>query len=121
MQITPSQIPELIKTVLKCMTPSVKVVTIKLPQRSAALYMRSEELPTVSDVQKTIALTDSSVPKHINTDGTTLKQQKLNSIAVNDLCLSVSEVPDGIADSVVTHIDEELRKSPEKTCTHTQT
>ena len=34
----------------------------------------------------------------------------MNSIAVNDLCLSVGEVPDGTADSVVEHIDRELNR-----------
>ena len=52
MQIAPGKIPEVIKSVLKSMTPSVNVVSLKLPKRSAALYMRSQELPTLNDVQK---------------------------------------------------------------------
>jgi len=45
---------------------------------------------------------------HMNTDGTTLNQQKVNAIAVNGICLSVDEVPDGTAESVLEHIDREL-------------
>ena len=109
MQIAPGKISEVIKSVLKSMTPSVDVVSLKLPKWSADLYMRSQELPTVNDVQKATVLSDVT-QMHLNTDGTTLNQQKLNSIAVNDICLSVGTVPDGTADSVVEHIDHELNR-----------
>ena len=109
MQITPAKIAKIIKAVLKSMVPSVNVESLKLPKRSAALYMHSQELPTVNDIHKATVLSDAS-QKHPNTDGTTLNQQKLNSIAVNDLCLSVGEVPDGTADSVVEHIDRKLNR-----------
>ena len=109
MQITPAKIDKIIEAVLKSMTPLVDVESLKLPKRSAALYMCSQELPTVNDIHKATVLSHAS-KKHLNTDGTTLNQQKLNSIAVNDLCLSVGEVPDGTADSVVEHIDRELNR-----------
>ena len=109
MQITPAKIDKIIKAVLKSMTPSVDVESLKLPKRSAALYMHSQELPTVNDIHKATVLSNAS-KKHLNTDGTTLNQQKLNSSAVNDLCLSVGEVPDGTADSVVEHIDRKLNR-----------
>ena len=109
MQITPAKIAKIIKAVLKSMIPSVNVESLKLPKRAAALYMRSQELPTVNDIHKATVLSDAS-QKHLNTDGTTLHQQKLNSIAVNDLCLSVGKVPYGTADSVVEHIDRELNR-----------
>ena len=109
MQITPGKISDIIKYVLKSMTPSVDVESLKLPKRSAALYMRSQELPTVNDIQKATVLSNVS-QKHLNTDGTTLNQKKLNCIAINDICLSVGEVPDGTADSVVEHIDRELNR-----------
>ena len=53
--------------------------------------MHSQELPTVNDIHKATVASK----KHLNTDGTTPNQQKLNSIAVNELCLSVGEVTDG--------------------------
>lgn len=46
--------------------------------------MRSQEVPTVNDVQKATVLSDVS-QMQLNTDGTTLNQQKLNSIAINDI------------------------------------
>ena len=45
---------------------------------------------------------------HMNTDGTTPNQQKVNAIAVNGIYLSVDEVPDNTAESVLEHIDQEL-------------
>lgn len=108
MQISPAKVSNIIKTVLKTMVPSVNVESIQLPKRSAAQYMRKAELPTLNSAHKATVLAHASHTMHMNTDGTTLRQQKLNSIAINNICLSVAEVPDGTADSVLEHVDREL-------------
>ena len=46
----------------------------------------------------------------LNCDGTTLSQKKLQGAAINGIVLSVSEIPDGSADSVVAGISHGLHK-----------
>ena len=45
---------------------------------------------------------------HLNTDGTTLQQNKINGIAVNGVTIGVSEVTDWSAKSIVNHVKSEL-------------
>ena len=71
--------------------------------------MRSAELPTINRAHKATVLANAK-EMHMNTDGTTLNQQKVNALAINNICLSVGEVPDGTADSVLEHIDSELKR-----------
>ncbi len=89
-QISPAKIPGIITTVLKVMVPSVDVEAIKLPKKSSAGYMRNTELPTLNSAHKATVLAKAS-QMHMNTDGTTLNQQKVNAIAINDICLSVKK------------------------------
>ena len=46
----------------------------------------------------------------MNTDGTTLQQKKLGSIAINNVVVSVNEQSDGTADSIVNDVSRELEK-----------
>ena len=82
MQITTANIAKIIKAVLKSMTVSINVESMKFPKWSAALYMCSQELSTVYDIRKATVLSDTS-KRNLNTGGTTISQQKLNSIAVS--------------------------------------
>ena len=68
--------------------------------------MRRQELTTVSMVHKAITITEQARlgKLHLNTDGTTKSQKKLEGVAINEMVISVNEVPDGSADSM---IDEE--------------
>ena len=50
---------------------------------------------------------------HMNTDGTTKSQKKIQGTAVNGLVLSVNEVPDGSASSMIDDISRELKKLKE--------
>ena len=47
---------------------------------------------------------------HMNTKGTTLEQRKLGGVALNGMVISVNELPDGKADSVIEDVSKELRK-----------
>ena len=50
----------------------------------------------------------------MNSDGTTKFQKKLGGVAVNNMVLSVSELPDGTAESVIADVSKEfemLRKT----------
>ena len=46
----------------------------------------------------------------LNTDGTTKNQRKLNGTALNGMVLSVAEVPDGKADTILTDVEKQLNK-----------
>ena len=47
---------------------------------------------------------------HLNTDGTTLQQRKLGSLAINGMVISVNEVPDGTAGTVIEDVSREITK-----------
>ena len=106
-QIPPDKLCKVIITVLKIMVPSLYVTNIQLPKKSAAKYMRTYELPTISSAHKANLLAQAPLA-HLNTDGTTLQQKKINGIAVNGVTIGVSEVTDGSAKSIVNHVESEL-------------
>ena len=47
---------------------------------------------------------------HLNCDGTTLHQKKLQGAAINGTVLSVFEVTDGSSDSMIADVSRELQK-----------
>ena len=112
-QISAARAAEIVKAVLKCFLPDCDVESIKLPSESCAGYMRREELTTISTAHKVSVLfqqVSSGQKFHVNTDGTTKQQHKINSAAINGIVLSVNEVPDGTAESIINDIDSELEK-----------
>ena len=109
-QIPPAKIESTIKAVLKCFLPNLNAERLKLPKEKCAGYMRREELKTISMAHKA-TLVDNLVAEgmvHINTDGTTKFQKKLGATAVNGIVLSVNELADGTADSVIRDISKQL-------------
>ncbi len=95
-EVPPGKISNIVKTVLSSLFPSVDVSTLKLPGESCTGYMRREELKSASAAhQATILATTEKL--HLNSDGTTKFQKKLNATAFNGVVLSVSEIPDGKA------------------------
>lgn len=75
--------------------------------------MRKDELATISTAQKVSVLfkqINTGQSLHINTDGTTKQQRKINSAAINGIVISVNEVPDGTAESIISDINSELEK-----------
>ena len=114
-QVPSSKIIAIIKMVIKCFNPSIDVEKLKLPQRACADYMRREELKTVSNAHKATVLCEAANKGFLmNSDGTTKSQKKLGGVAVNNTVLSVNELPDGTAESVIADVSREfemLRKT----------
>ena len=108
-QVPPGKIAAIVRTVLSSLFPSVDVSTLRLPAESCAGYMRREELKTVSAAHQATVLA-SEEKLYLNSDGTTKFQKKLNATAFNGIVLSVSEIPDGKADSVIDDIGVQLQK-----------
>ena len=108
-QIPISKIADIVKAVVKCFNPSIDVQYLKLPQRACAGYMRKDELKTVSNAHKATVLCECGSFK-INTDGTTKAQRKIGAVAINDMVVSVNELPDGTAKSAIADVSRELEK-----------
>ena len=108
-QIPPAKIACTIKFVLKSFLPSLNTDDLVLPKESCAGYMRREELKTVSMAHKAYTVIESK-SLDLNSDGTTKYQKKLGGVAVNGMVLSLNEVPDGSADSMIENISRELAK-----------
>lgn len=112
-QVPTSKIAEITKTVVSCFNPSIDVEQLKLPKRACAGYMRKEELKTISNAHKAAVLCKQASNKEgirMNSDGTTKAQRKLGGVAFNDMVVSVNELPDGSAQSVIADISRELEK-----------
>ena len=112
-QIPAARAAEIVKAVLKCFLPDCDVDDIELPSERCAGYMRKDELKTISTAHKVSVLfkqVDAGQSLHINSDGTTKQQHKINSAAINGIVISVNEVPDGMAESIINDIDLELQK-----------
>ena len=111
-QIPPGKIESTIKAILICFFPSLKLDSLQLPSESCASYMRRHELTTLSLAHKATSVLKQAESGflHFNTDGTTKWQKKIEGAAVNGMVLSVNEVPDGSADSMIDDISRELQK-----------
>jgi len=108
-QLPPSKISSTIRAVLKSFLPSLDVDELKLPGEACASYMRREELTTVNLAHNAANLLESD-SLNLNCDGTTLCQKKLQGAAINGTVLSVNEIPDGSADSMIADVSHELQK-----------
>lgn len=92
--------------------PSLDVQDLQLSGKACASYMRRQELTTVNLANKAATILEQTESgfSHLNTDGTTKFQPKLQGTAINGMVLSVNEVPDGSADSIIDDISQELQK-----------
>ncbi len=110
-QIPSSKVSALVRSVVECFLPDVDISTLQLPKERCAGYMRRDELCTVEMAHKAhhfcseIATGKSF---HLNSDGTTLNQHKINAISINDVVFSLNEVPDGRAVSAIQDIEKEI-------------
>ena len=91
------------RSVLKSFLPSLDVDKLKLHGESCASYIRREELTTVNLAHNAAQLLQSD-SFNLNCDGTTLSQKKCQGAAINGTVLSVNEIPDGSADSMIADI-----------------
>ena len=110
-QLPPAKIATIIKSVLKSFLPSLDVESLQLPGESCASYMRRQELTTLNLAHKATCVLDmaQSGCLNLNCDGTTLSQKKLQGAAISGMILSVNEIPDGCADSMIADISQELK------------
>ena len=112
-QIPPGKIAIIIKIILKSFFPDLSIDELVLPKEHCAGSMRIDELTTVSQVHKASIISKNIQEGncfHLNTDGTTLAQKKLNCVAINNKVMSVNEIHDGAAESVIDDISKELQK-----------
>ena len=112
-QISPAKIRSIIKAVLKCFVPTANLDQLRLPSEGCAGYMRRQELKTVSMAHKAEVVTNQITKTgqlHLNSDGTTKSQKKIQGVAVNGLTVSVNEVSDGSADQIVEDISKQLER-----------
>ena len=108
-QIPASNIAEIIKTVIRCLFPAIDTDSLILPKRSCADYMRKCELATVSSAHKATVFSECKSGK-LQTDGTTKHQKKIGGIGINGMVVSVNELPDGSAESIIEDVSKELEK-----------
>lgn len=115
-QIPLSKIKSTNKAILNCFLPSLKLDNLQLPSESCAFYMRRHSLTTVSLAHKATSVLKQAETGflHLNTDGTTKCQGKIEGAVLNGMVLSVNEIPDGSADSKIVDISRELQKLRER-------
>ena len=108
-QLPSGKIADIVRSVIKCFFPDVDVNKLLLPQRSGADYMRKGELPTISNTHKATLLSECTGGFKLNTDGTT-SQRKIGGVGINDVVISVNELPDGTALSAIKDVSRKLEK-----------
>ncbi len=110
-QLPPAKIASMIKTTF---VPSINVDKLHLPGEScasyvSASYMRREELTTIN-LASCLAEQAQSGCVNLNSDETTKSQRKIQGTAINDIVISVNEVPDGSADSMIADLSQKFQK-----------
>ena len=110
MKIPPAQIKTVISNVICHLVPSIQTDDLRLPGKSCANYMRSQEMPTISEVQKASELMQEK-QWHLNSDGTTLMQQKKLAFLINGLVFGIHDVPDGSSQVALDCLKAELAKT----------
>ena len=112
MRVPPRQIKSVVKNVISNLVPSVNVGEFHLPGKSCAAYMHSHEMPTISNVHKATKLMQAQ-QWHLNSDGTTLQQQKKVAFLINGLVCGIQNVHDGSAQVALDALKSELAKISE--------
>ena len=110
-EIPASKITSIIKAVIKSFNPSVDVEHLRLPLWACASYMRRYELKTVSNTHKANRSLSASFLKYgfqAQFWWDNQKTEKLEGVAINDIVVSVNEVPDGTGQSAIASIFREL-------------
>jgi len=112
-QIPPGKIAATIKSILKAFFPALDTDLLALPKERCAGQMRIDEMCTISEAHKASVICEqlqAGKTLHLNTDGTTLAQKKINSIAINNTVISIDEVHDGTAETVINDVSKQLQK-----------
>ena len=108
LRLPPTVIKPAVKNVIADLFPSVSE-EIRLPGKACASYMRSEEMPTINRIHKAVKLMPEE-QCHLNSDGTTLNQEKKVVLLVNGTVLGVHNVSSGCSESTLYAIKVELDK-----------
>ena len=111
-QISPSKISQTIKAVLSYLVPEADLSELQLPGERCAGYMRADELEVVSMAHKATHLSKLAQTStlSLNSDDTTLNQKKLGAIVLSGTILSVNDLPDGCAETIIEDMDAEFSK-----------
>ena len=112
-EVPTSKITHVIKAIVGNINPSIDVEQLKLPSKACASYMRKDELKIVSAVHKATVLCQRAADEvgfKLNTDGTTKDLKKIGGVGINDMVISVNELPDGTAETAVADVSRELEK-----------
>ena len=112
MKIPPGKIQPIICNVLAHF--NFDVDSIQLPSRSCAAYMRSSEMPTICQFHKANELKNAK-EWHLNSDGTTLNQQKKIALIINGLVFGIHDVADGSSRCILDALKSELDKLNKET------
>ena len=110
MRVPPAQIKTVVTNVISYLNPSVDIDILRLPGKSCATYMRSQEMPTISQAQKANELMQKD-QWLLNSDGTTLMQQKKVAFLINGIVFGVHDVPDGASQTTLEALKAELAKT----------
>ena len=94
--MSPSRIEQCIKSVLQTFTPHIDTTNLNFPKASLGAEMRSLEMPTVSASHQAHLLSSTN-EYHLNSDGTTQNQKKVQGMLINGIVLGVKDVVDGSA------------------------
>ena len=106
LQLRPAQIKTVVRNVVSHLLPSLEADALCLPGKACASYMRSQEMPTISQVQKA-----SELKGHLKSDGTTLMQQKKAAFLINGIVLGIHDIPDGSSQVCLDALKAELAKT----------
>ena len=112
-EVPTSKITHVIKAIVGNINPSIDVEQLKLPSKACASYMRKDELKIVSAAHKATVLCQRAADEvgfKLNTDGTTKDLKKIGGVGINDMVISVNELPDGTAETAVADVSRELEK-----------
>ena len=111
-QTPPAKISRTIQSVLHYLVPEADLSQLHLPRERCAGYMRSDELETISMAHKAahVCKLAETGTLSLNSDGTTLNQRKLGAAILSGTTLSVNDLPDGSAKTIIEDIDTELAK-----------
>ena len=106
-RIPPGQIKDTIQDVVATLVPSAEVSKLELPSSSCAEYLRRDEITVISRAHKASTL-GKAKELHLNSDGTTLHQQKKGATILNGIVLGVHDVYDGSAAAALEDLEVEI-------------
>ena len=109
LKLPPAKIKTVVCNVIHHLLPNIDPDNLRLPGKSCAAYMRAYEMPTLCNLQKSEELLKAD-KWHLNSDGTTLKQQKKMAFLIDGLVLGVYDVADGTSRTSIECLKNEFKK-----------